>query len=85
MAYERQGTFDDLNAALFAQMEKLANASDEETITREINRSKAVGDLAGNIISNYNTAINLMKFQASEGMDMAGMIAARPKMLGGGK
>lgn len=83
MAYERQGTFDDLNAALFAQMDKLASASDEESVKREIERSEAVSKLAGNIIGNYNTAINLMKFQQSEGMDMAGMIASRPKMLGG--
>lgn len=83
MAYERQGTFDDLNNALFAQMEKLANADDEDSVKREIERSEAVSKLAGNIIGNYNTAINLMRFQASEGMDMAGMIASRPKMLGG--
>lgn len=83
MAYERQGTFDDLNNALFAQMEKLANAADEDSVKREIERSEAVSKLAGNIIGNYNTAINLMRFQASEGMDMAGMIASRPKMLGG--
>lgn len=83
MAYERQGTFDDLNAALFAQMDRLANASDEESVRREIERSEAVGKLAGNIIGNYNTAINLMKFQASEGMDLAGMVDMRPKMLGG--
>lgn len=83
MAYERQGTFDDLNNALFAQMEKLANADSEESVKREIERSEAVSKLAGNIIGNYNTAINLMKFQASEGMDLAGMVATRPKMLGG--
>lgn len=83
MAYERQGTFDDLNNALFAQMEKLANADSEESVKREIERSEAVSKLAGNIIGNYNTAINLMKFQASEGMDLAGMVSTRPKMLGG--
>lgn len=84
MTYERQGTFDDLNAALFAQMDRLANASDEEDVKREIERSEAVSRLAGNIIGNANTAINLMRLQASEGMDMAGRIATRPKMLGGG-
>lgn len=83
MTYERQGTFDDLNNALFAQMEKLASADSEESVKREIERSEAVSKLAGNIIGNYNTAINLMKFQASEGMDLAGMVATRPKMLGG--
>jgi hypothetical protein len=84
MAYERQGTFDDLNNALFAQMDRLANASGED-VEKEIERSRAVGNLAGNIIANYNTAINLMRFQASEGMDLAGTVAMRPKMLGGVK
>lgn len=84
MAYERQGTFDDLNNALFAQMDRLASATGEE-VEKEIKRSQAVGSLAGNIIDNYNTAISLMKFQAAEGMDLAGMVASRPKMLGGGR
>lgn len=76
------GSFDDLNAALFAQMEKLATA-DEDTIEREIDRSCAVSKLATNIIDNYNTAIKLMQYQNSEGMDLAGKVATRPKMLGG--
>ena len=84
MAYERQGTFDDLNNALFAQMDRLADAKGDD-LEKEIKRSQAVGSLAGNIIDNYNTAINLMKFQAQEGMDLAGMTASRPKMLGGGR
>jgi len=84
MAYERQGTFDDLNNALFAQMDRLADAKGDD-LEKEIKRSQAVGSLAGNIIDNYNTAISLMKFQAAEGMDLAGMTASRPKMLGGGR
>lgn len=84
MAYERQGTFDDLNNALFAQMERLANA-EGDALESEIERSRAVSQLAGNIIGNANTAISLMKMQAQEGMDAAGMIATRPKMLGGVK
>ncbi len=76
------GTFDDLNAALFAQMEKLANA-DAETVESEIARSDAVQKLAGRVIDNANTAIGLMKLQASEGMDMGGMVATAPKMLVG--
>ena len=76
------GSFDDLNTALFAQMERLA-AADEDTIEREIDRSGAVSKLATNIIDNYNTAIKLMQYQNSEGMDLAGKVATRPKMLGG--
>ena len=76
------GTFDDLNAALFAQMEKLANA-DEGSVADEIMRSDATQKLAGRIIENANTAINLMRLQAQEGMDMGGMVATAPKMLVG--
>lgn len=84
MTYKRQGTFDDLNNALFAQMDRLANANGDD-IEKEINRSRAVGNLAGNIIANYNTAISLMRFQAEEGMSLSDRVAMRPKMLGGGK
>ena len=82
--YKRQGTFDDLNAALFAQMEKLANA-DKDNIGDEISRSDATQKLAGRIIENANTAISLMRLQAQEGMDMGGMVATAPKMLVGGQ
>lgn len=83
MAYERQGTFDDLNNALFAQMERLANAESDADIKREIERSEAVSGLACNIIGNAKNAIEVMKCQQREGMDMAGMVATRPKLLGG--
>lgn len=75
-----RNTFDTLNDAMFAQMERLANAEGDE-IEREIGRSGAVSNLARNIIDNAKTAIDLAKFQASEGMDLAGMVAVRPKML----
>ena len=78
-------SFDDLNDALFTQMERLANAKDEETIRREIERSEAVGKLASSITANARNAIDVMKFQYQEGMDLAGMVATRPKMLGGGQ
>ena len=84
MNYKRQGTFDDLNTALFAQMDRLANASGDD-IEKEIERSRAVGKLAGNIISNYNTAISFMRFQAEECLDISDRISMHPKMLGGGK
>lgn len=77
-------SFDALNEALFAQMDRLANA-EGDALENEIERSRAVSQLAGNIIGNMNTAIGMMKFQASEGMDLAGMVATRPKMLGGGR
>lgn len=83
MAYESTGSFDDLNAALFAQMERLAKA-DRDTVGAEIERSGAVSKLAANIIDNYNTAIRLMQFQAGSMDELAETVAPRPKMLGGG-
>ena len=77
------GTFDDLNDALFAQMNRLANA-DGDALEAEIERSGAVSRLAGNIIANYNTALSLMRMQSAEGMDMAMAVGTAPKMLGGG-
>lgn len=78
-----KNNFDSLNDALFAQMERLANTTDKDELEREIERSKAVSQLAGNIISNANTALSLMRLQASEGMNMAELVSARPKLLGG--
>lgn len=77
--------FDDLNEALFAQMAKLQSVDpkDKDKMEQVIEQSKAVSQLAGNIIGNANTAINLMRFQSSEGTSMAESIAVRPKMLGG--
>lgn len=82
--YQRQGTFDDLNAALFAQLDRLAGA-DDDAIEREIERSGAVSQLAARVIDNANTAINLVKLRSAEGMDVAGLVATAPKMLGGGR
>lgn len=78
-------SFDDLNAALFAQMDRLASAEGEEAVQREIARSEAVGTLAANVIGNTKNAIGLLRLQMDEGMDMAGMVATRPRMLGGGR
>lgn len=81
----QQTSFDSLNAALFAQMERLAQASGEDEVRREIERSEAVGALAQGIIGNTRNAISLIRFQSDAGMDMAGMVAVAPKMLGGGR
>lgn len=79
----RKGTFDMLNDALFAQMERLAEASGEDELKREIERSEAVSELAGKVVDNAKTAVSLMRLQQAAGMDMAGMVAEPPKMLGG--
>lgn len=79
----KKGTFDMLNDALFAQMERLADASGEDELKREIERSEAVSELAGKVVDNARTAVNLMRVQQAAGMDLAGMVAEPPKMLGG--
>ena len=83
--HSENGIFDDLNTALFAQMEKLQSIdpSDKEKMEQAIEQSRAVSQLAGNIISNANTAISLLKYQSMEGMDLDGIAATTPKMLKG--
>lgn len=54
-----KGTFDQLNDALFAQLDKLqaVDGDDAEAMERAIEQTKAVSQLAGNIIDNASTAI----------------------------
>lgn len=83
MGYERQGTFDDLNNALFAQLNRLTSAKDDGDIEREIERSKAVSQLATNINNNMGNAVKVAHIMAQEGMDVTGLRATMPRMLGG--
>ena len=60
-----QNTLGDLNNHLFAQLERLGNEELEgDELKEEILRAKAVTDIAGEIIDNANTVLNVMKFQA---------------------
>lgn len=81
--YQRQGVFDDLNNALFAQLDRLQAATGED-VEREIARSKAVSDLAGNVVDNMSNAVKVAQIMSNEGMDVSGMRKAMPRMLGGG-
>lgn len=74
------GTFDQLNEALFAQLERLANAGDED-IENEIKRSNAVSQLASNINNNMANAVKVAGILSMEGMDVSGMKATLPGML----
>ena len=82
-----KGTFDQLNDALFAQLDKLQDVdpADAEAMERTIEQTRAVSQLAGNIISNANTAINAMRLYDQAGMGAAELIGKAPKMLGGGE
>lgn len=59
-----RNTLNDLNNHLFAQLERL---SDEELkgeeLQEELNRSKAVSDVAKNIVSNGNLILQAHKFK----------------------
>lgn len=82
-----QGTFDQLNDALFAQLDKLQSVSPSDTDKMEqtIEQSRAVSALASKIIDNANTAVKLMQFQATEGNGMTDMaFNSMNRMLGSG-
>ena len=79
-----KGTFDQLNEALTTQLDRLMNA-DNENIDKEIKRSNAVSQLAANINANMSNAVRVSRLLAEEGMDVSGMRATMPKMLGGGE
>lgn len=78
-----QGTFDKLNEALQVQLDRLM-AADEATVDKEIKRSNAVSQLAANINANMANAVRVSRLLADEGMDVSGMRATMPRMLGGG-
>lgn len=85
MTHEPTNTFDKLNAVLFDQIERLANAKSEEDMEREIERSQEVSRLANSITSNHQTAIKLMQTQREAGFALAEVIQCRPRMLSGGR
>jgi len=60
----------DLNNHLFEQLERL-NDDDLTTdqLEKEIGRSKAIGGVAQNIISNANLSLNAEKFKAEYGLE----------------
>lgn len=82
---DSRGVFDQLNEALFAQLDKLQSIDprDTEKMAQAIEQSKVVSQLAGNIIGNASTAISLMKFQAQAGDTLENRAATTPKMLTG--
>lgn len=76
-----QNTLGDLNNHLFAQLERL---NDEEIksddLKEEIERSKAVSNIAKGIIDNGNLVLQAQKF-ADDQLDANGEM---PKLLNGG-
>ncbi len=81
-----KGTFDQLNDALFAQLEKLQSVdyADSEQMKQAIAQTNAVSGIAANIISNNATKISAMKYFENIGVEYGSLAAKAPKMLGGG-
>ncbi len=68
----------DLNNHLFAQLERLSEEERTgENLTEEIERSKAVGFIARNIIDNAKVALDAQKA-------LGDSVRSLPAMIGGG-
>lgn len=73
-----RNTLSDLNNHLFATLERLGDESlDAEQMKMEIERAKAIKDVAGAVVSNSRIMLNAMEFRSQYG-DEDGSI---PKML----
>lgn len=73
-----RNTLSDLNNHLFATLERLGDESlDAEQMKMEIERAKAIKDVAGAVVSNSRLMLNAMEFRSQYG-DEGGSI---PKML----
>ena len=80
------GTFDQLNDALFAQLDKLQSIdpNDTETMEQAIEQSRAVSSLASNIIGNANMALRTVTYM-EEMYGRSGKTILKPKLLTGGE
>lgn len=75
-----KNTLTDLNDHLFAQMERLNDeALEGDALEAEIQRSRAVCDVAEQIIENASTVIRVVKMRGE-----MGAAANVPRMLSGG-
>lgn len=75
-----RNTLGDLNNHLFAQMERLGDESLKiEELEMEIERAKAIKDVAGQIISNANTVLKAQELNYEAGRSNVVI----PKMLEG--
>lgn len=73
-----RNTLSDLNNHLFATLERLGDELlDAEQMKMEIERAKAIKDVAGAVVSNSRLMLNAMEFRSQYG-DEGGSI---PKML----
>lgn len=62
----------DLNDYLFKELDKLMDENltkDEEKFQKEIQRSKAITDVASKVIDNASTVLQAIKYQEEYGCD----------------
>lgn len=73
-----RNTLSDLTNHLFAELERLSDESlDKEQLKMEIDRAKAIKDVAGAVVSNSRLMLNAMEFRSQYGDEGGGI----PKML----
>lgn len=76
-----KNTLTDLNNHLFAQLERLGDEDlDEEQVKKEVQRSKAITDVAKVIVDNGRLALQTMKHLDEYGYSDSGNRAV-PEML----
>lgn len=84
-ADDNRSVFDDLNNALFSQINKLQSIDpdNEEHLKQCIDQSREVSRLAGNVIRNTGNAIDLMRLRHDAGLDIDKKTGKNPKALEG--
>ena len=76
-----KNTLGDLTNHLFAELERLGDESlSGDALRDEIERARAVSDVAAAVISNANTMLKVVKMKADHGLSRG----AVPRELGGG-
>jgi len=75
-----KNTLGDLNNHLFAQLERLNDEElDEKALATEIERAKAISEVAKNIVANGQLALNVQRYY--DNPDRLNIDAKKPKML----
>lgn len=69
----------DLNDRLFRELDRLENAEGDD-LESEIARARAIGDMAGHVISNARTVIQAAQVQ-QQAMDDTAARVVMPKLL----
>lgn|GEM_PF-2240595 len=77
-----QGVFDKITDVSLAQIDALMHAGKDD-LPLVIEQSKAVSQLLTNLNNNMGNAVKVAHIMAMDGMDVGGLKATMPRMLGG--